>query len=166
MFFRLSCTCFVHSICLAPSSTKFAHKFQTLSCLLCAFCFTPAYAKHVADTLIITLCILSRSFLCKVCSHVSDALMLAMHYSVLFLPMQSLHMSFRRSYTGILQLIFSFPHRFHTNALICSMQIALCFPHCMITAFTHLLLYRYSSFILQAYLSWRHRYCQRPRKEQ
>ena len=48
-----------------------------------------------------------------------DSLMLAMRI-VLFLPMQSSLTSFWRSFTGLVQLIFSFPSWFHTIWFYCS----------------------------------------------
>ena len=68
-------------------------------------------------------------------------------HSVLFLPMQSSLTSFWRSFTGLVQLIFSFPSWFHTIWFYCShafhgflSQITPCFSFAglkdMITAFT------------------------------
>ena len=78
--------------------------------------------------------------------------------------------SFWRSFTGLVQLIFSFPSWFHTIWFYWShtfhsflSQITLCFSFGskdMITAFTCLPSYRYSSFTPRAYLCWRHTYCQ------
>ena len=93
-------------------------------------------------------------------------------HSVLFLPIQSLLTSFWRSFTGLVQLIFSFPSWFHTIWFYWShtfhsflSQITFCFSFGskdMITAFTRLPSYRYSSFTLRAYLCWRYTYCQWP----
>ena len=92
-------------------------------------------------------------------------------HSVLFLPMQSSLTSFWRFFIGLVQLIFSFPSWFHIW-FYCShtfhsflSQITPCFSFGlkdMITAFTCLPSYRYSSFTLRAYLCWRHTYCQWP----
>ena len=88
------------------------------------------------------------------------------------MPLQNSLTSFLRSFTGLVQLIFSFPNWFHTTWFYCShtfhsflSQITLCFSFGskdIITAFTCLPSYRYSSFTLQAYLCWRHTYCQWP----
>ena len=82
---------------------------------------------------------------------------------------------FRRSLTGLVQFIFSFPSWFHTIWSYCfctfhsfHSQITLCFSfgsNDMITAFTYLPSYRYSRLysvgipLLEAYL---HSYCQWP----
>jgi len=97
--------------------------------------------------------------------------MLAMHI-VLFLPMQTSLTSFWRSFTGLVQLIFSFPNWFHTSWFYCSHMFH-SFSRKLhsafrldrkdkITAFTCLPSYGYSSFTLQAYLCWRHTHCQWP----
>ena len=71
-----------------------------------------------------------------------------------------------------MQLIFSFPSYFTLSDstdlirfIAFVSQITLCFSFGskdMITAFTCLPSYRYSSFTLRAYLCWRHTYCQWP----
>ena len=104
---------------------------------------------------------------CWLVYHCLVTLMLAMR-----LPMQSSLMNFWRSFTGLVQLIFSFPSWFHTIWFYCShtfhsflSQITLCFSFGskdMITTFTCLPSYRHSSFTLRAYICWRHTYCQWP----
>ena len=89
--------------------------------------------------------------------------------------MQSSLTSFWHSFTGLVQLnIFSFPSWFHTIWFYCShafhnfpSQITLCFSFGskdIITAFTCLPSYRYSSFTLRAYLleAYLQSYCQWP----
>ena len=134
-----------------------------------------------------------RSTLSHAC-HTHSVLFLPMHsllkgfrlshacfvHSVLFLPIQSSLTSFWRSFTDLVQHIFSFPSWFHNIWFYWShtiwfywshtfhsflSQITLCFSFGskdMITAFTCLPSYRYSSFTLRAYLCWRHTYCQWP----
>ena len=130
---------------------------------LCRVC------SKVSDSLMLALRILSCSFLRTVCSKVSDSCYV---HSVLFLLMQSSLTSFWCSFTGLVQLIFSFPSWFHTIWLYCShafhsflSQNIVGFSFGlkdMITAFTCLPLYRYSSCTLRPYLCWRHTYCQWP----
>ena len=78
-----------------------------------------------------------------------------------FVPAYQGMQSLLTSFTGLLQLILSFPSCFHSFLL----QITLCFSfgskdndHSV-----HVFLsYRHSSFTLQACLCWRHIYCRRP----
>ena len=73
---------------------------------------------------------------------------------------------FQTLFERLVQLIFSFPSWFHSIWFYCShafhsflLQITLCFSFGlkdMITAFTCLLSYRYSTFTLRTYLCWRH----------
>ena len=111
------------------------------------------------------------SCLCTVCSKVSDSLMLCPFCLALCLPctlffvsclcQQSSLTSLWRSFTGLVQLIFSFPSWFHTIWFYCShtfhsflSQNTLCFSFGskdVITAFTRLPSYRYSSFTLRAW---------------
>ena len=82
-------------------------------------------------------------------------------HSVLFLPTGVCKVRSRRSFTGLVQLIHSFPSWFYSFLS----QITLCFlfgSKDMITAFTCLPSYRHSSFTLRAYHCWRHTYCQWP----
>ena len=126
-----------------------------------------------------------RSRLSHAC-HMHSVLFLPMHsllkgfrlshacfvHSVLFLPIQSSLTSFWRSFTDLVQLIFSFPSYFTLSDstdlirfIAFVSQITLCFSFGskdMITAFTCLPSYRYSSCTLRAYLCWRHTYCQWP----
>ena len=125
----------------------------------------PSTAVHAYDYLMLTLCILSRSFLCSllkdfrvshachahsvVRSRVSDALSQALcNLSLAFVADFTLSDS-----TDLIRFISFLP------------QITLCFSFGskdMITAFTCLPSYRYSSFTLGAYLCWRHTYCKWP----
>ena len=80
--------------------------------------------------------------------------------------------NFWRSFTDLVQLIFSFPSWFYTIWFYCShtfhsflSQITLCFSFGSkdtIIAFACLPSYRHSSFTLRAYLCWRHTHCQWP----
>ena len=120
--------------------------------------FLPMHSVLKGFRLFHALCILSLS-------------LLAMRI-VLFLPMQSLLTSFWCFFTGLVQLTFSFPSWFHTIWFYCShtfhsflLQNTLCFSFGskdMITAFTYLPSYRYSSFTLRECLCWRNTYCQWP----
>ena len=98
-------------------------------------------------------CALFCSCPCKVCSRVLDPLSKNFcNLSLAFLADFTLSDS-----TAPIHFIVSY---------YCSLsQITLCFSFGSkdkITAFTCLLSYRYSSFTLQAYLCWRHTYCQWP----
>ena len=127
--FSDSHACSVHSISLSP--LQFAQKFQTRSCLPCAFSFVSAYAQFAQRFQ--TLLWLPCAF-CFVSAYAS------------------LLTGFWRSFTGLVQLIFSFPSWFHTIWFYCShtfhnflSQITLCFSFGskdMITAFTCLPSYR------------------------
>ena len=89
-------------------------------------------------------------------------------YYLWLLPVQSSLTSFWRCLTGLVQLIFSFRSWFHTIWFYCFhmfhrflLQITFCFSFGskgMITVFTCLPSYRYSSFTLRVYLCWRHTY--------
>ena len=112
------------------------------TCLLTRNCFV---------TLSFLPCALFCSCPCKVRSRVSDALSQALcNMSLAFLADFTLSDS-------------TAPIHFIVKLFLS--QITLCFlfeSKGKITAFTCLPSYRYSSFTLRAYLSWRHTYCQRP----
>ena len=98
------------------------------------------------------------------------ALMLAMRILFCSTLCKVCLQSFWCSFTGLVQLTVGFSSWFHSIWFYYShmfhsflSQITLCFSFGlkdMITAFTRLLSYRYSSFTMRAYLCWRHTYCQ------
>ena len=142
--FRLSHACHAHSVLFLPMHSLLKG-------------FRLSHACHAHSVLFLPMHSLLKGFRL---SHACHA------HSVLFLPMQSLLTGFWRSFTGLVQLIFSFPSWFHSIWFYCShtfhnflSQITLRFSFGskdMITAFTCLSFYRYSSFTLRAYLCWRH----------
>ena len=143
-------------------------------------CQTLGAAVHVI--VLVAMCILFCSCLCTVCSKVSDSLMLCAFCLTLCLPctfclVSCLYKVRSRVSDTLSQALCklslaNFPRWFHSIWFHCShtfhnflLQSTLCYSFGskdMITAFTCLSSYRYSSVTLQSYLCWGHTYCQWP----